>query len=187
MKRLLNRLKTSVEHLQVLDEVFYNHNSLYKSITDKLNTPPFDSVMEEIELQLYAGGKKMRGAGKKLMRQMILGDLMQYVFTGRAFYYGTFSEVHLKNFLKLILNTVNQLLIYDSITVDSYIRTLYIEELEYKIPIPILYEKTSDQLVASNLKGNAVRIGQPAWSTDIDLFVDSILPKTLGKIGRAHV
>lgn len=58
MKKLLGRLKTSVEHLQVLDDVFYLHHPLYKSISDKLNTPPFDAVMTEIELQIYAGGKK---------------------------------------------------------------------------------------------------------------------------------
>ena len=180
MKKLLDRLKTSVEHLQVLDEVFYQNHPLYKSISDKLNTAPFDAVMEEIELQIYAGGKKMRGNGHKLMRQMVLGDLMQYIFTGRAFYYGTFSEQHLKDFLKLILNTVNQILIYDSITVNPAIRTQYITELENKIPLNLLYEKVGDQNVANTLKGNTVKIGQTAWTSDIDLFVDSILPKTLG-------
>ena len=154
MKKLLDRLKTSVEHLQVLDEVFYQNHPLYKSISDKLNTAPFDAVMEEIELQIYAGGKKMRGNGHKLMRQMVLGDLMQYIFTGRAFYYGTFSEQHLKDFLKLILNTVNQILIYDSITVNPAIRTQYINELENKIPLNLLYEKAGDQNVANTLKGN---------------------------------
>ena len=146
MQKLLDRLETSVKHLQVLDEVFYQNHPLYKSITDKLNAPPFDIVIEEIELQLYAGGKKMRGHGHKLMRQMILGDLMQYIFTGRAFYYGTFSEQHLKDFLKLILNTVNQILIYDSITVDSNIRTLYINELENRIPLCKEYEYNNQQL-----------------------------------------
>lgn len=180
MKNLLERLKTSVEHLQILDDVFYKNNPLYKSISDKLNTPPFDSVMNEIALQLYAGGKKTQGKGQKLMRQMVLGDLMQYIFTGRAFYYATFSQQHLKDFLKLILNTVNQILIYDSITVDSKIRTLYIKQLEQKIPLQILYEKLGDQNVATNLKNSSVKIDEQGWTSDINLFVDSILPKTLG-------
>lgn len=180
MKKLLKRLKTSVEHLQVLDEVFYQNHPIYKSISDNLNTAPYNAVMEEIELQIYAGGKKTRGKGHKLMRQMVLGDLMQYIFTGRAFYYGTFSEQHLKDFLKLIINTVNQILIYDSITVNSNIRKLYISELENKIPLTLLYEKAGDQNVANTLKGSNVIIGQAAWTSDIDLFIDSILPKTLG-------
>ena len=180
MKKLLERLKISTEHLQVLDDVFYQNHPIYKTISDKLNTPPYSSVMEEIELQIYAGGKKMRGNGHKLMRQMVLGDLLQYIFTGRAYYYGTYSEQHLKDFLKLILNTVNLILIFDSITVDPIIRTLYINELETKIPLEILYEKEGDQNVANSLKNNFVKIGQPAWSTKIDLFIDSILPKTLG-------
>jgi hypothetical protein len=180
MKKLLSRLETSVKHLQILDEVFYLNHPLYKSITDKLNAPPFDSVLNEIGLQLYAGGKRIQGKGSKLMRQMVLGDLMQYIFTGRAFYYGTFSQQHLKNFLSLILNTVNQILIYDSITVDSKIRTLYIRELEKKIPPSTLYEKPGDQKVASNLKRSKVKYKQKGWTTAINLFIDSILPKTLG-------
>jgi hypothetical protein len=180
MKKLLYRLATSVKHLQVLDDVFYKNHKVYKSISDKLNAPPFNTVMEEIELQIYAGGKKVRGSGHKLARQMILGDLMQYIFTGRAFYYGTYSTQHLNDFLKLILYTVNQILIYDSITVNSNIRTYYIKELEKRIPLSILYEKTGDQVVANILKRNPIKIGQTGWSTSIDLFVDSILPKTLG-------
>jgi len=178
--RLLYRLGTSVKHLQVLDEVFYKNHRIYKTISDKLNAPPFKSVMEEIELQVYAGGKKVRGIGHKLSRQMILGDLMQYIFTGRAFYYATASEQHLKDFLKLILYIVNQILIYDSITVNPTIRTMYIKKLEKKIPLSILYEKEGDQDVARDLKQNPIKIDQTGWSTDIDLFVDSILPKTLG-------
>ena len=30
--------------------------------------------MEEIELQIYAGGKRTKGNEKRLMRQMVLGD-----------------------------------------------------------------------------------------------------------------
>lgn len=111
---------------------------------------------------------------------MVLGDLMQYIFTGRAFYYGTFSEQHLKDFLKLILNTVNQILIYDSITVDQKIRTHYINELENRIPLALLYEKAGDQNVANSLKVSTVKIGQTGWTSEIDFFIDSILPKTLG-------
>ena len=180
MKRLIDRLETSVKHLKVLDDVFYKNHTLYRSITNKLNSPPFLSVMEEIELQVYAGGKKTRGKGKKLARQMILGDLVQYIFTGRAFYYGTLSDQHLKNFLRLILNTVNQLLIFDSITVNHKIRTKYINSLERNISNTLLYEKPGDQNVANSLKSNTVKIEETGWNSDIDLFVDSILPKTLG-------
>ena len=71
-------------------------------------------------------------------------------------------------------------MIYDSITVNSKLRTLYIKELEKRIPPEILYEKKEDKATAQSLKNNPVKIGQAAWSTDIDLFIDSILPKTLG-------
>lgn len=180
MQRLLDRLSYSVEHLKVLDGVFYSNDPLYKKIADFLHTPPFQEIIEEIELQIYAGGKKIRGHGKKLVRHMILGDLVQYIYTGRAFYYGTISTEHLKNFLKLILYTVNQLLIYDSITVDPAIRTKYIKALESAIPKEILYEKPGDEEIAKELKRSKTIRDDDKWTSGIDLFIDSILPKTLG-------
>jgi hypothetical protein len=180
MQRLLNRLSHSVDHLKILDEVYYKYDPIYKSISDYLNSSHFASVIEEVELQLYAGGKKMRGLGKRLMRQMILGDLIQYIFTGRAFYYATSSDQHLKDFTKLLMYTVNQLLIFDSITVDSTIRKKYIEALESKIPKSILFEKPGDEFVAKQLKTDKTVIDDKNWTSDIDLFIDSLLPKTLG-------
>jgi hypothetical protein len=41
-----------------------------------------------------------------MSRQMILGDVIEYIFAGRAYYYAAKSESNLKNFLKLILYTV---------------------------------------------------------------------------------
>jgi len=179
MKLLLERLGVSVKHLKCLDQVFLENNEEYRRIEDLLGADNFRSVYKEISRELYAGGKQPRG-NLRLARQMILGDVIEYIFIGRAYYYATKSEENFRNFLKLILYTVNKLLIFDIITVNPEIRRLYIEKLEEEIDLEILYEKEGDEQLANDLKDSEAVIWTDEWNTSIDLFIDSILPKTLG-------
>jgi len=178
MKLLLEKLGMSIHHLECLDKVFSENHEDYQKIEAILNSDEFNPIYTEISRELYAGGKQPQGR-LKLTRQMILGDVIEYIFTGRAYYYATKSDEHFKNFLKLILYSVNQLLIYDSITVNSEIRKLYIEELEEEIVENLLYEKPGDADIADDLKESDAVLNDANWER-FDLFVDSILPKTLG-------
>lgn len=179
MRLLFDKLGISVEHLKCLDEVFRENNTEYLRIENILTSPEFNEIYTEISREIYAGGKKPRG-NIKLARQMILGDVIEYIFTGRAYYFAAKSEENFKSFLKLILYCVNQILLFDTITINPEIRKAYIEKLEERIPLVQLYEKEGDQETAENLKESDVVIWTDDWSNDIDLFVDSILPKTLG-------
>ena len=178
MKLLFEKLSVSVHHLKCLDEVFSENHEEYQRIENILNSDEFRPIYTEISKELYAGGKQPRG-NLQLARQMILGDIVEYVFTGRAYYYAVKSDEHFKNFLKLVLYSVNQLLIYDSITVNSEIRKLYIEKLEEEIAENLLYEKPGDVDIANDLKESNTVLKDANWKR-FDMFVDSILPKTLG-------
>lgn len=179
MKLLIEKLGVSVEHIKCLDEVFSEHNDEYRRIEDILNSDEFGPIYEEISREIYAGGKKSRGK-LKLARQMILGDVIEYIFTGRAYYFANKSEENFKNFLKLVLYCVNQILLFDTITVNPEIRKAYIEKLEQNIDKDTLYEKEGDDRIAEDLRNSDLIIWADGWSKDIDIFVDSILPKTLG-------
>ncbi len=178
MKLLLEKLGVSVQHLKCLDEVFSENHEEYQRIETILNSPEFNSIYTEISREIYAGGKQPRGH-IKLARQMILGDVIEYIFTGRAYYYAAKSEENFKHFLKLILYSVNQLLIYDAITVNPEIRKLYLEKLEEEIDEDILYEKEGDSELADELKESETVLNDSEWK-QFDFLVDSILPKTLG-------
>ncbi|MGR3311042.1 MAG: hypothetical protein ACUZ77_09720 [Candidatus Brocadiales bacterium] len=180
MKLLLEKLGISVSHLKCLDEVFSEHHDEYQRIDGILNSEEFKPIYEEISRELYAGGKTASNSHIKLNRQMILGDIIEYIFSGRAYYYAAKSKDNLKNFYKLIFYSVNQILLYDTITVNPQIRKLYIEKLETKINNALLYEKKGDQEIANAIKESDVKIWQNEWTTAIDDFIDSILPKTLG-------
>ena len=180
MKQLLDRLQISIEHLKCLDEVFAENNDEYQRINELLSSDEFSPIYEEISRELYAGGKTASNSRVKLNRQMILGDIIEYIFSGRAYYYAAKSDEHLKNFYKLIFYSVNQMLLFDTITVNPDLRRAYIEKLEEKIPSEILYEKSGDEELAEQIKESDVRIWQEEWTSAIDDFIDSLLPKTLG-------
>lgn len=179
MKLLLEKLGLSVEHLKCLDEVFIENIDEYRRIDEKLNSEEFFPVYEQFSEQLYAGGKSAAQSARKLNRQMILGDVVEYIFSGRAYYHAAKSEENLRNFYKLILYSVNQVLLYDVITVNPRLRRQYIEKLEENIDRKILYQKPGDEAIAQRLKESQILIWQDGWK-DFDYFVDSILPKTLG-------
>lgn len=180
MELLLNKLGLSVNHLLCLAETFNTYHIEYNRIESILSSEPFKSIYVDISKEIYAGGKSASNSRNKLNRQMILGDVIEYIFTGRAYYYAAKSETNLKNFLKLILYTVNQILIFDIITVNPSIRKKYIEKLEEKIPLDELYQKEGDKELANELKASTVVIWTNNWNSQIDMFIDSILPKTLG-------
>ncbi|MCE5340387.1 MAG: hypothetical protein LLF92_04570 [Planctomycetaceae bacterium] len=180
MKLLLKKLSISIEHLKCLDEVFLKHNEEYKRINSILNSVEFKPIYEEISRELYAGGKTAAQSQIRLNRQMILGDVIEYIFSGRAYYYAAKSDQNLKKFYKLILYSVNQMLLYDTITVNPKLRKYYIQRLERKINNKVLFEKEGDKALAKTIKDSNIKIWQKGWTTAIDDFIDSILPKTLG-------
>lgn len=176
MKILLDKLELSVKHLKCLEEVFRNHNLVYSQI-ERSMVAALGTNLENISKELYAGGKS--GGTDGLHRQMILGDVIEYIFSGRAYYYAAKSRDNFGQFATLVLYCVNQLLIFDTITVNPEIRKRYLEKLEEVIGPEQLYEKDGDEELASELKNSDVVIWQDDWGR-FDLFVDSILPKTLG-------
>lgn len=180
MELLLKKLQISIEHLECLDFVFRENHDEYMRIENILSNEPFKDIYEEISRELYAGGKSASNSRLKLNRQMILGDVIEYIFSGRAYYYATKSDENFRNFLKLMLYCVNQILIYDTITINPEIRKKYIEKLESTIPREQLFEKEGDREIAQRLKDSEMVIWTNEWTNDIDMFIDSILPKTLG-------
>jgi len=171
-------LEISITHLHCLVQAFLENHREYQRIESILVNQPFNQVYNDISRELYAGGKQQRGH-HKLNRQMILGDIVEYIFTGRAYYYAVSSGGNFNNFLKLILYCVNQLLIFDSITVKPELRKLYIEKLEDAIDLALLYEKPGDRELAQELKNSNTVLNDNDWAR-FDIFVDSLLPKTLG-------
>ena len=180
MELLLKKLGLSIKHLECLDAVFRESNEEYRRIEEIFSTEPFSEIYKKISNELYAGGKTSPNSKLKLNRQMILGDVIEYIFSGRAYYFATKSDENFKNFMKLIFYCVNQILLFDTITINPELRKLYIEKLEQNIPHDQLYQKEGDEDLAEQIKESDIVIWTNDWTNKIDMFIDSLLPKTLG-------
>jgi len=203
---LLSKLAKSVKHLQIIDRVFakeeYEDKLLYleirKKITD-LNRKNKCLLSDE----LYVGGKK---AGKNgYGRQMILSDVITYILAGRGYFYATRSQKCMESFIEMTLHLINQLMIFDSLTVNPELRKKVIKELETGIGKDFC--KDEDRCVENRaLKVYSGPIGLPLekfepsarvlelLSADktvvekrLSNWFDSLLPKELGLWGELIV
>lgn len=129
MKDIIDSIKNSVEHIKVLDEVFSTFNYPEKEeylknqrLIIALNRK-FDDYFTD---ELYYGDDG---------RQMILNDLFEYIFNGRGYYYmWNPSTPERKNvYISLILRFINQLMIFESISVDHSLRNNLLDNLRKQI------------------------------------------------------
>lgn len=179
METIFKKLKYSIKHLEILHQVFRNsanfsdQEQVDRNIYLK-NMKKFRKVANELGLkeQLYA----QHG------RQMILSDLIEYIYLGRCYYAmqqkGDKKQTQAKQrFVKLILYLVNLLMTYETITVSENLRKNFLNNLT-KIP-----EIKNEELFSELLKHSG-EIGLPEkitkGSKKLNDYFDSILPKTAG-------
>jgi len=169
MKDLLYNLDLSVKHLRVLDDILRSKYEEYRNFAHKIESlPRYQELLKEI----YIGG---RG------RQMILGDLLEYILTGRAYYFATKGEDYMKTFVKMLMYLCNLLLIMENISVLPHLRKDLLVALENSIGKQLLFEKKRDRDKFEELKKYegfiipADRIGK-----DYEKIFDTLLPKRVG-------
>ena len=140
----MNSLERSILHLKTIDEIFssytYDEKELY--LTFKRNIETINNTYaEKFTDELYVGGKGGRGESA-FGRQMILSDIFEYIVNGRGYYY----EMELKKqkaFVELVLNLINQLIIWDSLTVNAEMRKKVLTDLKDK-PRYRLHKKSTN-------------------------------------------
>lgn len=121
---------TYVEHLEELDSVFstfqYPEKEKYLRNREKIKELNVKIQNSKFTDQLYYGDDG---------RQMILNDIMEYIFNGRGYFYmwkGT--EIEKKNnFVKIVLYFINQLMILESISVNYELRNKVLDSLKNRI------------------------------------------------------
>jgi len=175
MNSIFEKLKESVTHLEILHEVFQNVESF--SDEERLdrdiylqNANKFKQVADELGLegQLYG----QRG------RQMILADLIEYIFLGRG-YYSMERMEQKSNFIRLILHLVNLLMSYESITASDNLRRQVLNSLSTRIP------QISNEELFGELMNHSGTVGLPEKEADarkkaLNKYFDTLLPKTAG-------
>jgi len=204
MDILLKALEQSIQHLKTIDDVFtnsdYSDKRLYmmfkQNIADLNN-----KFAQKFTDELYVGGKK--GVGESgYGRQMILSDVFEYIVNGRGYYYAEWSLEKKQVFIQIILNLINQLIIWDSLTVEAELRKDVMTELQAKMGANFFKEQemknrhaallaysgdigfdTFDDALPPEVHKLVDPSGEEKVTTvrgRIDNYFDSLLPKTAG-------
>jgi len=92
-----------------VDKFFARYDQKYNDYRNKLNN--LGRAYEEFSKMFYLG---------KNRRQMILGDLLAYILVSRGCMYG-YTKANRKAYLKIILYTINQLLLQGPTTTKEMI------------------------------------------------------------------
>jgi len=165
MDKLLEKFEASVKHLKLVDKFFLNNDLTYRLIRDTMISLP---NFEKFASDLYHGQDG---------RQMILGDLIEYIITGRLFYRGFENR---EIFSKIILYLVNQLMLQENVIRNPNLRKAILEYLE-KSNLSDFFsggdEKWKDKYERCKIAPNEEVVGarKPLYRV-----IDSVMPKSLG-------
>jgi hypothetical protein len=148
------------------------------------------------------GGKKRNSSNNTgYGRQMILSDIIEYIINGRGYYYAVRSREAMKTYIRIILELVNQLMIFDSLVVNVNLRREVLDRLKREIGPSFFKEKdremehealyTHDSPLGFPLREPHVnqdaltKLGLGEKDTNkaigrMETYYDSLLPKTAG-------
>lgn len=174
MKDIFERMNNVLRHLEVLHEVFVNEENF--NAEEKPDYKIYKQNEEELRKLLDRLNFNNQLYGRK-GRQMILADLIEYIFLGRG-YYSIQSTKDKENFVKAILHFVNLLMCYEAMTISNNLRKKVLERLGQEIP------EIKDEEHYDNLKdfpgAVGLKKGESPAPQYIDKYFDSMLPKTAG-------
>lgn len=177
MNKSYKNISLSIKHVKALNDFFGNStNYNIPSEQNELdiyreNSTKLIKAFSDIDLfaQLY----------NQKDRQMILADIIEYIFLGRGFYAIDTRRQNISNkekFIKGLLHFVNLLMCYESITVNIKRRNKFLNFLAARLPVI----KTENGFTELKKCRNAVGIPKSTASKKINEYFDKLLPKTAG-------
>jgi hypothetical protein len=174
LDELYKSLKNSIDHLNTLHSTFVQESNflddekkdywLYKENFEK-----FSYIISELGINTQLYGQKDR--------QMILADMLEYIFLGRG-YYSIKTIEDKQKFTKSILYFVNLLMCYESMTYYNNIRKKYLTQLKTNIPKIEIEEPFIDLIKFQGSVG--LKKGTSDAPERLNDYFDTLLPKTAG-------
>jgi hypothetical protein len=165
LKKLLQRLDTSVQHLKIIHDFFLSNDPEYALIENKIESLPNIKKLHE---KIYYGQDG---------RQMILSDLFQHTLAIRGYYF--FFEER-ETYIKLLFYVANQLMLQENVIRDQIGRKKLLDYLESE-QLPGFFEggdpewrnkyeqcKTAAKEAVIGARKRLYRV------------IDSVLPKSMG-------
>ncbi len=165
MDRALARLESCVKHLKAVDEFFSSNDPLYKYYVSKLHRiPGYDSFAQAA----YSG---------TFGREMQLADLLTFLLISRGTIWGM-EKNNRSDYLRILLTSVNQLLLQEHVTYVPALRKGFLAFLEsQKLDFYIedkRYQEHYEKAKKSDKPLTYQEDRYTYWS------IDHLLPKSVG-------
>ncbi|MFC1965798.1 hypothetical protein ACFLWI_02470 [Chloroflexota bacterium] len=176
LEDIFEKFNSALTHITVLHRTFsrkanYDTSEETDSFFYKHNEELLNETLEELQLanQLY----DIKG------RQMILADIIEYIFLGRGYYsLDPSSKGDKQLFIKAILRFVNLLMGYEALTISDNLRGKLLRKLAKDIP------ELKKEVYFKELSEFTGKIGLPKDKTEapshLNKYFDTLLPKTAG-------
>ena len=178
MKKLFKNLDKSVAHIKALTYFFVKSTS-YDLPKDEKDKKLYRENFNKLKDVLYSLGFESELYNQK-NRQMILGDLFEYVFLGRGFYSigkDRKNAAKKESFVRAVLHFVNLLMCFETVTVEADRRTRLVKCLAENV------DGLENEDNFSGLRDYTGSVGTPssqAAGSKLNDYFDKILPKTVG-------
>lgn len=165
MADIYENLKRSIDHIDILHNTFYSpDHPIYQETYKK-----FEGILNNYD-KLFL--KQIYGSSG---RQMILADIIEYVFNGRGYYFVTGSKKEYKKrlseYIRLNLYFTNLLMCYESMTVNSTDRNKFLDLIK-----PVLPPEEDLNLFEALREYNG-KIGLPEKDIPLDFFTGDLIDK----------
>lgn len=168
MREAIQRIQIAAKQLSITDKLLDSTDTEYHLMREKLTTVP--SYAQFLDT-LYQGQRD---------RQMVLGDLFEYVVTGRGYFLATQGQDAFHDYIRIILYLVNLLLIQESVFSfrtqerQSVLRALKAAKIQGFFASP------EEESVFQQLQRHKGRIAVTGETRQLYKVMDSLTPKPLG-------
>lgn len=168
MREAFERIRTTAQQLSITDSLLESTDKEYKAMRHKLlsvrSYPDFLNV-------LYQGQQG---------RQMILGDLFEYIVTGRGYWLADQGKRQFKDYKKILLYLINLVLIQESVfSFRNSERKTILKRLRNQ-GIEGLFGSQEESDSFKELEKYEGRISVTGHTRHLYKVMDSITPKPLG-------
>jgi hypothetical protein len=168
MREATKRIQRTALQLTVTDRLLESVDKEYQNMRHKLLAVP--SYQDFLNV-LYDG---------QANRQMVLGDLFEYIITGRGYWLATEGEKRFKDYIRIVLYLVNLVLIQESVfSFRAPERTAILKKLREK-EIEGFFASQEEKDLYKELEGYTGRISVTGETRRLYKIMDSITPKPIG-------
>lgn len=168
MREAAQRIQRTAAQLSITDELLESYDDEYRRMRGKLLAVPSYSEFLDVIYHGQAG------------RQMVLGDLFEYIVTGRGYWLATQGDKGFSDYIRIILYLINLCLIQESVfSFKTSARREILKRLKDK-NIEGFFGSRQERKQFEDLEKHDGRIAVTGETRPLYKVMDSITPKPIG-------